>query len=96
MDVIISEWMGYFLLRESMFDSVIVARDRWLKEGGAMFPSHAKMYLAPIRTGTAAQKFNQFEVRHRVQGAGCRVQGSGRRAQGAGSRLQGFKCTCRV
>ena len=44
-DVIISEWMGYFLLRESMFDSVIVARDRWLKEGGAMFPSHAKMYL---------------------------------------------------
>ena len=27
-DVIISEWMGYFLLRESMFDSVIVARDR--------------------------------------------------------------------
>ena len=38
-DVIISEWMGYFLLRESMFDSVIVARDRWLKPGGAMFPS---------------------------------------------------------
>jgi len=60
-DVIISEWMGYFLLRESMFDSVIVARDRWLKEGGAMFPSHAKMYLAPIRTGTAAQKHVDFE-----------------------------------
>lgn len=28
-DVIISEWMGYFLLRESMFDSVICARDRF-------------------------------------------------------------------
>ncbi|KAL0886718.1 hypothetical protein Bca101_010701 [Brassica carinata] len=27
-DVIISEWMGYFLLRESMFDSVICARDQ--------------------------------------------------------------------
>ena len=26
-DIIISEWMGYFLLRESMFDSVIAARD---------------------------------------------------------------------
>ena len=60
-DVIISEWMGYFLLRESMFDSVIVARDRWLKEGGAMFPSHARMYLAPIRTGTAAQKHADYE-----------------------------------
>ena len=24
-DIIISEWMGYFLLRESMLDSVIVA-----------------------------------------------------------------------
>lgn len=35
-DIIISEWMGYFLLRESMFDSVICARDRWLKPNGAM------------------------------------------------------------
>jgi len=35
-DVIISEWMGYFLLRESMFDSVIWARDRWLKPDGVM------------------------------------------------------------
>lgn len=35
-DVIISEWMGYFLLRESMFDSVICARDRWLKPTGVM------------------------------------------------------------
>jgi len=26
-DIIISEWMGYFLLRESMFDSVIKAKD---------------------------------------------------------------------
>ena len=60
-DVIISEWMGYFLLRESMFDSVILARDRWLKEGGAMFPSHAKMYLAPIRTQTTEQKQMDYE-----------------------------------
>lgn len=35
-DVIISEWMGYFLVRESMFDSVILARDKWLKPGGLM------------------------------------------------------------
>ena len=49
-DVIISEWMGYMLLRESMLDSVLVARDRYLKQDtGLMFPSHAKVYLAPIK-----------------------------------------------
>ena len=37
-DVIISEWMGYFLLRESMLDSVLVARDRFLQPGGSLFP----------------------------------------------------------
>jgi len=47
-DVIISEWMGYFLLRESMLDSVIVARDRFLKPGGCLFPSHATLFLAPL------------------------------------------------
>ncbi|KAL5524274.1 hypothetical protein ACEPAF_9414 [Sanghuangporus sanghuang] len=30
-DVIVSEWMGYALLYESMLDSVLVARDRFLK-----------------------------------------------------------------
>ena len=29
-DIIVSEWMGYCLFYESMLDSVIVARDRWL------------------------------------------------------------------
>jgi hypothetical protein len=32
-DIIISEWMGYILLRESMLDSVIRARNKWLKPG---------------------------------------------------------------
>eukprot|EP00262_Sarcandra_glabra_P019177 TRINITY_DN7139_c0_g1_i1.p1 TRINITY_DN7139_c0_g1~~TRINITY_DN7139_c0_g1_i1.p1 ORF type:complete len:380 (+),score=53.78 TRINITY_DN7139_c0_g1_i1:118-1257(+) len=60
-DVIISEWMGYFLLRESMFDSVICARDRWLKPTGAMYPSHARMWLAPIRSGLSEQKMSDYE-----------------------------------
>jgi type I protein arginine methyltransferase len=47
-DIIVSEWMGYILLRESMLDSVIRARNRWLRPGGCMFPSHATMYFAPI------------------------------------------------
>lgn len=47
-DIIISEWMGYLLLRESMLDSVIRARDKWMKEDGSMYPSFATMYFAPI------------------------------------------------
>ena len=48
-DVIISEWMGYLLLRESMLDSVIRARNKWLNpSSGVMFPSHATMYWSAI------------------------------------------------
>ena len=32
-----------------------------MKEGGALFPSNARMFLAPIRTNTANQKYNDFE-----------------------------------
>lgn len=43
-DVIISEWMGYALLYESMLDSVLHARDRFLKpDGGVMAPSQCQM-----------------------------------------------------
>mmetsp|Transcript_50295 Transcript_50295/g.151416 ORF Transcript_50295/g.151416 Transcript_50295/m.151416 type:complete len:353 (-) Transcript_50295:196-1254(-) len=49
-DIMISEWMGYFLLRESMLDSLIRARDKFLKpRTGHMLPSHATMYVAPIQ-----------------------------------------------
>ncbi|KAG9475892.1 hypothetical protein GDO78_003994, partial [Eleutherodactylus coqui] len=34
-DIIISEWMGYFLLFESMLDSVIYAKDKYLRAEGA-------------------------------------------------------------
>jgi type I protein arginine methyltransferase len=40
-DIIISEWMGYFLLYESMLDSVLWARDKYLVKGGLMLPSRA-------------------------------------------------------
>ena len=33
-DIIISEWMGYFLLYESMLDTVLFARDKWLNKDG--------------------------------------------------------------
>ncbi|KAL2545697.1 putative protein arginine N-methyltransferase 6 [Forsythia ovata] len=47
-DVIVSEWMGYMLLYESMLGSVITARDRWLKPGGLILPSTATLYMAPV------------------------------------------------
>jgi protein arginine N-methyltransferase 1 len=45
-DIIISEWMGYFLLFESMLPSVLFARDRYLAPGGHVFPTQATMFLA--------------------------------------------------
>uniref|UniRef100_A0A6B2G274 type I protein arginine methyltransferase n=1 Tax=Myxobolus squamalis TaxID=59785 RepID=A0A6B2G274_MYXSQ len=47
-DIIISEWMGYCLLYESMLDSVIFARNRWLCEGGLIFPDVASLFCVGI------------------------------------------------
>ena len=47
-DVIISEWMGFYLLHESMLDAVVTARDRLLRPGGAVFPSTATIYACPV------------------------------------------------
>jgi type I protein arginine methyltransferase len=44
-DIILSEWMGYGLLYESMLDSVLQARDRFLRPGGIMTPSQCHMVL---------------------------------------------------
>ncbi|XP_026325560.1 probable protein arginine N-methyltransferase 6.1 [Hyposmocoma kahamanoa] len=46
-DAIVSEWMGFYLLHEGMLDSVIVARDKFLKEDGHIFPNTATIYIAP-------------------------------------------------
>jgi protein arginine N-methyltransferase 1 len=47
-DIIISEWMGYFLLYESMLDTVLYARDKWLVEGGSLFPDRATLFICAI------------------------------------------------
>ena len=44
-DVIISEWMGYLLLYESMLPSVLYARDKWLAPGGHLLPSSCEMRI---------------------------------------------------
>ncbi|KAF2227500.1 S-adenosyl-L-methionine-dependent methyltransferase [Elsinoe ampelina] len=47
-DVLVSEWMGYCLLFEAMLDSVLYARDRYLKPGGLMVPSHCTMQVGAL------------------------------------------------
>ncbi|KAF2745116.1 arginine n-methyltransferas-like protein [Sporormia fimetaria CBS 119925] len=50
-DIIISEWMGYFLLYESMLDTVLYARDKYLAPGGLIFPDKATIFMAGIEDG---------------------------------------------
>ena len=40
--------MGYFLLYESMLDTVLYARDKWLADDGLLFPNRAIIWLAAI------------------------------------------------
>ncbi|CAH1787416.1 unnamed protein product [Owenia fusiformis] len=47
-DIIISEWMGYCLFYESMLNTVIFARDKWLKPDGMIFPDRATLYVCGI------------------------------------------------
>ncbi|XP_071520008.1 protein arginine N-methyltransferase 6-like isoform X2 [Panulirus ornatus] len=45
-DMIVSEWMGYMMLYETMLPSVLYVRDKWLKPGGKMYPERAVLYMA--------------------------------------------------
>ena len=47
-DIIISEWMGYCLFYESMLDTVLYARDKWLAADGLMFPDRATLFITAI------------------------------------------------
>ena len=41
--------MGFYLLHESMLDSILIARDKHLKEDGIILPSHAQILAGLIR-----------------------------------------------
>eukprot|EP01119_Soliformovum_irregulare_P001347 TRINITY_DN11073_c0_g1_i1.p1 TRINITY_DN11073_c0_g1~~TRINITY_DN11073_c0_g1_i1.p1 ORF type:complete len:343 (-),score=92.96 TRINITY_DN11073_c0_g1_i1:264-1265(-) len=47
-DIIISEWMGYCLFYESMLNSVLFARDKWLVPGGVILPDRASLHIVAI------------------------------------------------
>lgn len=65
-DIIISEWMGYFLLYESMLPTVLKARDKWLRPGGHIFPDQANLFLACIED--ADYKEEKIEYWNNVYG----------------------------
>lgn len=46
-DIIVSEWMGFYLVHEGMLDTVLLARDRFLNPNGHLFPSIATISAAP-------------------------------------------------
>jgi protein arginine N-methyltransferase 3 len=48
---------GYALLFESMLDSVLVARDRFLKPGGAVLPDVARIFVAAAGEGATGLGF---------------------------------------
>jgi hypothetical protein len=50
-DIIISEWMGYFLLYESMLDTVLLARDKYLVSCATRYAwaAHKPRYHAETR-----------------------------------------------
>lgn len=69
-DIIVSEWMGYFLLFEGMLDSVIYARDRYLAPGGRLLPNRCNISLVGLgderRYGELIDFWNQvygFDMR---------------------------------
>jgi len=46
-DVIVSEWMGGFGVDENILPSLVIARNRWLRPGGAIIPGRVTALLAP-------------------------------------------------
>lgn len=56
-DVLVSEWMGYALLFESMLPSVLYARDCFLRPGGAILPDRAAVYACACDDAAAGLAF---------------------------------------
>jgi len=65
-DIIISEWMGYCLLYESMLPTVLFARDKWLKADGVILPDISFIYLVAIED--ADYKEDKINFWDNVQG----------------------------
>jgi type I protein arginine methyltransferase len=65
-DIIISDWMGHFLLYENMLESLIYARNKYLAPGGVILPDKARIIVAAIED--AKYKDETFEFWNDVYG----------------------------
>lgn len=63
-DVIVSEWMGFYLIHESMLESVLVARDRWLRPGGLMLPGRARIWASPVEAEELRCEIEAYKSMH--------------------------------
>jgi hypothetical protein len=59
-DIIVSEWMGYFLIYENMLNSVLIAKEKFLKKEGIMIPGICQLFLAPYDTYQNITNKNNF------------------------------------
>lgn len=59
-DIIVSEWMGYFLLFEGMLNSVIFARDNFLKPGGTLMPNRSSLHLCGLGGDSYYRRYISF------------------------------------
>lgn len=76
-DIIVSEWMGFYLLHEGMLDSVIFAREKFLKSNGHMFPQTATISLGPCTLPSLFDAWNDVDgVKLQSFGKALRAQKS--------------------
>lgn len=76
-DIIVSEWMGFYLVHESMLESYLFARDNFLKKDGLMFPDTASIYTAPCQLPQMFEVWEEFSgVRMASFGQRLRAQKS--------------------
>ncbi|RWS09597.1 protein arginine N-methyltransferase 3-like protein [Dinothrombium tinctorium] len=59
-DIIISEWMGYFLIFEGMLDTVLYARDNFLKPNGILLPNRCTLNIAGVSDEAMYKKYYLF------------------------------------
>lgn len=57
-DVIVSEPMGFLLVHERMLESYMIARQRFLKPGGLMYPTTGTIFVAPFSDAALWQEQN--------------------------------------
>lgn len=76
-DIIVSEWMGFYLLHEGMLDSVIDARDKFLRPSGLMFPQTASISIAPCQLPSLFDNWSSVDgVQMQTFGKALRAQKS--------------------